>query len=88
MILGRAFEEVGPVLSALTIFALPRPICGKMATKMTMMPRPPSQCVMARKKRMLCGTAPRSSMTVAPVPVRPEMLSTRLSRGPSVPLNI
>ncbi len=54
---GRGLEEVGPVLSAFTIFVVPRPACGKRATKMTMMPRPPSQWVMARKKRMDGGRA-------------------------------
>ena len=82
---GSALEEVGPVLSASTILALPRPAWGKRATKITMMPSPPSQWVMARKKRMDGGRGERSVITVAPVPVRPDTLSTSPSRGERVP---
>ena len=85
---GRGLEEVGPVLSAFTIFVVPRPAWGKRATKMTMMPRPPSQWVMARKKRMNGGRGERSLMTVAPVPVRPDTLSTSPSSGERVPEQI
>ena len=54
--------------------------------KMTMMPRPPNQCVIMRQNRMLNGCDSMLVMTVAPVPVKPEMLSNRPSRKPSEPL--
>jgi hypothetical protein len=47
---------------------------------MTTMPRPPSQWVRLRQKRRLCGRTSKSGMTVAPVPVKPEMLSNRPSK--------
>ena len=53
---------------------------------MTMMPRPPNQCVIMRQNRMLNGCDSMLVMTVAPVPVKPEMLSKMPSRKPKEPL--
>ena len=43
------------------------------------MPKPPIQCVRARQKRMACDCESMSSMMVAPVVVKPDMVSKNAS---------
>ena len=77
---GKVRSDRGPVLSALNMWTMPLPNCGKTAMKMTMMPKPPNQWVRARQRTRLAGRPSMSSMTVAPVPDRPEIHSKMLSR--------
>ena len=62
------------------------PRLGRMARKSMMMPRPPSQWVRLRQKRVAWGTISTLVMTDAPVVVKPDMVSKKASvkRG-SVP---
>ena len=73
---GKNRESVGPVLSALNIRTAPLPKRGNSAIKITIIPKPPNQCVKDRHKIRLCGKDSISSITVAPVPERPEIVST------------
>ena len=84
---GSTRSLVGPATSALYKEIVACPASGSKAMKMTTMPKPPSQCVILRQNKMLCGKISRSSMTVAPVPVNPDMLSNNPSRIPKQPLN-
>ena len=76
---GENRSDVGPDASALCIKIICCPDAGKRAMKMTTIPRPPSQCVMLRQNKILNGNDSKSSMTVAPVPVKPDMLSKTAS---------
>jgi len=77
---GRTRSDPCALDSALYIVMALCPVAGKRAMKMTMMPRPPSQCVRLRQRSTPCGRASMSSTTVAPVPVKPDMLSKTPSR--------
>lgn len=59
----------------------PTPRKGRMARPRTTMPRPPSQWVKLRQKRMPGATTSTSRITEAPVVVNPEMLSKTKSAG-------
>ena len=85
LIRGSVRSDVGPVLSALNMCTIPRPICGNKAIKMTMIPNPPIQWVNERHNNILCGSISKSGITVAPVPDRPEIHSNIPSNTPIYP---
>jgi hypothetical protein len=58
----------------------PTPSMGRMARERTMNPMPPSHWVRARQKRMLGGSASMLMRMVAPVVVKPLIVSKTASR--------
>ena len=58
---------------------LPSLKAGRMAMAKNTIPRPPIQCVSERQKRMACDCVSMSSMMVAPVVVKPDMVSKKAS---------
>ena len=55
------------------------PVCGNMAMKMTIMPKPPTQPVKLRHNSTLFGRLSMSASTVAPVPEKPDTDSVKAS---------
>ena len=74
-----SFVTVGPGVSALAMFLALMPNRGRRATKSTMMPMPPSHWVSDLHRSTARGRASTSSMTVAPVVVKPEHVSKNAS---------
>jgi len=79
MIRGVNLSLTGPGTSALKSCLPPTPRKGRMATARMMMPMPPNHWVSARHKRMPCGRGSMFRMTVAPVVVKPDMVSKNAS---------
>ena len=72
---GCIFALMGPVASAANTFTLPPTSEGRMAMVKNRIPKPPIHCISDRQKRMPWGRRSTSSMMVAPVVVKPEILS-------------
>ena len=66
---------IGPGVSALYSCMPPTPSSGRMATANTMMPMPPIQFIRWRQMLIDCGARSSPIITVAPVVVRPEIIS-------------
>jgi hypothetical protein len=75
---GESRSSVGPGSSAWKIWRPAIASCGKTATNTTTMPMPPTHWVKARHMKSAPGTAPKSTIAVAPVAVNPT--STRTAR--------
>ena len=73
--LGWSLVLMGPVDSAANTFTPPPTSEGSRATVKNTIPRPPIHCVSDRQKRMPWGSDSTSSMIVAPVVVKPDMVS-------------
>ena len=74
--LGWILSCVTPTASAENSCRLPPSLkAGRMAMAKNTMPRPPIQWVSARQKRMACDCVSMSSMMVAPVVVKPDIVS-------------
>ena len=76
---GCSLARIGPTDSAANRFMSPKPNTGNTATVKNTIPKPPTQCVIARQKRRLCGKASISSTIVAPVVEKPDIVSKKAS---------
>ncbi len=77
---GASFSSfTAPGVSARYICMPPTPSSGRMATAITMMPRPPNQCRDARQKLREGGRPSSPDSTVEPVVVSPDMDSKKAS---------
>ena len=76
-VLGVSFPFTGPTDSAPMRWKVPAPApsAGRKATKRTTIPMPPSQLVMLLQKRMLLKLPSISVIVVAPVVVKPLIIS-------------
>ena len=84
---GCILERMGPVASAANTFTLPPTSDGNSATVKNTMPRPPIHCISERQKSRPWVSDSTSSITVAPVVVKPDMVSKKASvRLDGVPL--
>ena len=72
---GCSFVFIGPVASAENTFTEPPTIDGNMAMVKNTMPRPPIHCEKVRQNSMPCGRCSTSSSIVAPVVVKPDIVS-------------
>ena len=72
---GCILALMGPVASAANTFTLPLTSEGRMAMVKNRIPKPPIHCISERQNRMPWGRHSTSSRMVAPVVVKPEMLS-------------
>ena len=75
LILGVSLSFVGPTDSAPTNPVPFTPRRGRTATKRTTIPIPPSQLVMLRQKRMDLALSSITVNVVAPVVVKPDIIS-------------
>ena len=76
---GCTFARMGPVASAANTFTLPPTSEGMMAMVKNTIPSPPIHCVSERQNRMAWGSRSTSSSMVAPVVVKPDMVSKKAS---------
>ena len=74
---GWSFSVFSPVLSAEKSFRSPMPMAGSTAMVKKTMPMPPNQWVRLRQNRTERGRLSMLSSTVAPVVVRPDMVSKK-----------
>jgi hypothetical protein len=79
LILGIILKVTGPGTSARKIRLAPTPNCESRATKKTMIPIPPSQCVRLLQKRIPLGSPSTFEKILAPVVVNPETVSKKAS---------
>lgn len=73
------FVLIGPVASAENTFMLPPTSDGRMAIVKKTIPKPPIQWVIERQNISPCGKLSMSSIIVAPVVVKPDMVSKKAS---------
>ena len=73
--LGCSLVLIGPVASAENTLTGPPTNDGRMATVKNTIPKPPIHCVNVRQKSMACGRCSTSSSIVAPVVVKPDIVS-------------
>ncbi len=66
---------IGPVISARNACAPPAPSIGRIATTSTRMPMPPIHCSNVRQTLIDVGSSSSALSTVAPVAVRPDIVS-------------
>ena len=77
---GCIFDLMGPVASAAKTFTLPLPTMeGRMAMVKNTIPKAPIHWVWVRQNKMAWGIHSTSSMMVAPVVVKPDMVSKNAS---------
>ena len=76
---GCIFVFIGPVASAENTFMLPPTSDGNMAMVKNTIPRPPIQWVMERQNTRPWGRLSTSSIIVAPVVVKPDIVSKKAS---------
>ena len=76
---GCSLLRSGPVASAEKTFTVPPTIDGSMAMVKKTIPSPPIHCVSERQKSSPLGSDSTSSMIVAPVVVKPDMVSKKAS---------
>ena len=76
---GCSLLRIGPVASAENTLTEPPTIDGSTAIVKYTMPSPPIHCVSERQKSSPFGRASTSLMTVAPVVVKPDMVSKKAS---------
>ena len=76
---GCSLLRKGPVASAENTRTPPSIIDGMMAMVKNTMPRPPIHCVRLRQKSRARGMLSTSSMRVAPVVVKPDIVSKKAS---------
>ena len=72
---GCILARIGPVASAANTFTLPPTSDGRMAMVKNTIPKPPIHCISERQNSMPWGKVSRSSMMLAPVVVKPDMVS-------------
>ena len=70
--------------SALKICIPPIPSKGNIAIAKTIIPMPPNQCVILLQNRIPSGIASTSFKIVAPVVVKPEVVSNTILENPSI----
>ena len=73
--LGCILALMGPVASAAKIFTLPPTSEGRMAMVKNTIPSPPIHCISERQKSIPWGSTSTSSRMVAPVVVKPDIVS-------------
>ena len=78
---GCIFVRRGPVASAAKTRTEPPTIDGMTAMVKNTIPRPPIHCVRLRQKSKARGILSTSSMRLAPVVVKPDMVSKKASMG-------
>lgn len=74
-IFGTSLPTDGPGLSARIKLMLEPPLIGTIASRKTSTPMPPIQCVKLRHSSAQCDRASTSSKMLAPVVVKPEIVS-------------
>ena len=76
---GCSFSLLSPVTSAEYICEPLNPNMGNTAIVMTIIPKPPIQCVILRQSSKLLGKTSMSFRMVAPVVVNPDIVSKKAS---------
>ena len=79
---GCNLERIGPTDSAEKRFTSFRPNIGNTATVKNTIPKPPTQCVIIRQKSIDLGNDSISCNIVAPVVVKPDIVSKKASVKP------
>ena len=78
-IFGTSFPTEGPGLSARMRLMFEPPLSGTMARRKTSTPIPPIQCVKLRHRSEQCESTSTSERMLAPVVVKPDIVSKRAS---------